>query len=1314
MGEVESYLPEMRTQLRRLAEDTSNRAALTELHRMAHTIRGAASMVGLEKLSSTASFLEDALDGVLAGRQECSATLVTGIGDVVDSVDRYCTGLHDGEDTGEEMYQLARNIFSATDKEQEEEHEDEAAISLEQILFDEEENDEEISEGSLLDSLVSDEDDDLLDDLLLETESAPETESVERAEPERPVPVSAPDAVSSFDQELLEGFNEEAAEHLDTVVSTLNILADTVTSPAPISSELREHLHVVRRGVHTLKGAAAVVGIEPVAAWGHTFEDFLDWLHDEALGISPEIINILFAGHDLLERLVAEPESDIADLQQQIVHDIKGIMEQDPDAFAGGGRDEAPEDLLTVQPEAEEKPETGGGISLSFDQELLESFHEEATEHLETIAATLNELGPMVTAPVPVNDEVREHLHVIRRGVHTLKGAAAVIGIEPVAEWGHEFEDFLDWLHDEAPALSPEVIESLFAGSELLELLVEEPASEISQRRAETVDSFEQIKKTLARIEVQGAVQTGTDTSLPVKDGKGAGAVSSAGKQQVDAALKDSFDAEAEEYLEIIGRQLNLLASIILEPCVIDQELEKRLDALRRAVHGLKGAALVIGFSSVSDWSKAFESFLQQVIESRNRLTPQAVAVMLRAADILEKIKNDPDQDVSAHLEDMRRSYREILDTTQGTDSSSDRKPDAPVAAYLKKMSGTLRRRNTAAAPSRKKMFRVRGDKLDNVIGLSGDLSITLSSFDTLAGSMFTGVSELNMTLQRLKGVASSLEAGYELATIPHFGIEGGTGRDGNHLLEEFDPLELDRYSELNILIRSLNEVVVDLEAISEQTAEIQSEWYRAVERQRKVLTEVQGAIQAIQMAPFSTLANRLYRTVRESARATHKSVRLLIEGGDLEMDTHVWDVLADPLMHMLRNAVDHGIESPQARLDSGKPEQAIIRIRCSRRGSNFILSLSDDGAGLDYDAIRARAIKLYPDLAVENLTESELGALIFKQGFSVRNQVTDISGRGVGMDVVRNGVEQLNGSIDVKSRPGQGVNFILTIPIVVAQLPALLVRFGDRKYALPMRDINRVLRVGIEETRTATIDVDGNEVPLLYPVSIFNPAADAAPETGDSRLGILLDVNEKRCVLLVDGIVGRQEVVFKNLGAPLDTIPFVAGATIMGDGGIVPIVHTDDLLEISDIPQEVQDAERVEEQSRAERPLTILFADDSISIRKVLGKFISFHGWQPVAAHDGVDGLEKIREHKPDIIILDIEMPRMNGFEVLQSLQYQPEYKDIPVLMLTSRSADKYREKARALGADGFVTKPFNDEDLSALITALAARKNNQDITAQ
>jgi chemosensory pili system protein ChpA (sensor histidine kinase/response regulator) len=414
--------------------------------------------------------------------------------------------------------------------------------------------------------------------------------------------------------------------------------------------------------------------------------------------------------------------------------------------------------------------------------------------------------------------------------------------------------------------------------------------------------------------------------------------------------------------------------------------------------------------------------------------------------------------------------------------------------------------------------------------------------------------------------------------------------------------------------------------------------------------------------------------------------------------------------MHMLRNCVDHGIESADVRQRLDKPEQATIRINCSRQGSRFVLHLSDDGSGLDYDAIRSRGIALYPESGVEQMDNNGLAALIFKQGFSVRDKVTTMSGRGVGMDVVRDAIEQLNGFIEVQSIPGGGTDFTLSMPIIVAQLPALMVMFGKQQFAVPMRDVNTVLRLSAEEMSKDSFEFENEQLPLLWPVNILGLRHSADSTSAGSRLqnnpiAFVVDTGGQRGVLMADAVLGQKDIIFKNLGSHLQNIPYVAGATILGDGSLVPILQTEDMFRRSEMLVQADDTTPLAKKNEEKR-LEILIVDDSISVRKVLTNFVRSHDWHATVASDGVVAMEKIREQKPDLVLLDIEMPRMNGFEVLQAMQSQSVYRNVPVLMLTSRSAVKYRDKATELGASGFVTKPYKDDELFSLIRGLTDHK--------
>ncbi|MCK5783781.1 MAG: response regulator [Desulfobacterales bacterium] len=998
---------------------------------------------------------------------------------------------------------------------------------------------------------------------------------------------------------------------------------------------------------------------------------------------------------DFLRQLLGEEEIESGDnlLNSFLSTTDADSGETEPDMFAES--DDSAKSLFP-QPSA-------------IDPELLECFNEEAADHLENLSDKLNELSASVSESCDISEEYQKILHSIRRSVHTMKGAAAVIGIEPVANWGHDFEDFLDWLHDESEVLSPEIVSIMLDGSDLLEKIAAQPTLSVDTEINAIKNRF---------LEIITQAKEALPTQPPA----------------VDPELLESYSDEAEEHLGNINKQLNELSSSVSNRCSVSGEYLERLHSIFRSVHTLKGTAEAIGIEPVACWGYDFEDFLYTFNNESDILSPEILAAMLDGADILKKLVLDPTIDVSTEITDLQKTFLKIAAGTtvdaeisleekfsQAADTDKSTKLDAvelerkQIFRYRTweesvggrpdpaRISGSKNRR----IQQRESTLRVGSKKIAELMGLSGDMAVNLSSFENSASAMQSSLTEFEITLQRLKTVTSNLEAGYELTTLPH-AVGSGPGKEIN---DEFDPLEMDRYSELHILIRSLNEAMVDLDSIRENISDNQNLWHLAVDRQRRMVNDMQGAVQSIQMTPFSTISNRLYRTVREAARGTGKQVRLLIENASIEMDTHVWDILADALMHMLRNSVDHGVEPPGMRQQVGKPEQATIRIQCSRHGNRFILHLSDDGKGLDYDAIKNRALKLYPDTGVEQMDDKELTGLIFKPGFSVRETATPLSGRGVGMDVVNNALDQLNGLIDVQSTPGQGINFVLSVPIVVAMLPALMVMFGRQQFAVPMHDISSVFRITGKEKEKDTLELNEEEFLLLRPAELLNLEKTATQDSGrstaqDSALALAVDIGGRRGVVVTDAVIGQKNVVLKSLGSHLQNIPFIAGATILGDGTLVPILQTDDLFSRAETV--VQSDKQVQEHSDDEKPLKILIVDDSISVRKVLNSVLTVQGWQVTAAIDGTDAIKKIRDSKPELILLDIEMPRMNGFEVLQTLQSQSAYRDIPVLMLTSRSAQKYKEKASELGARGFVTKPFKNDELVSLVSSLTRIKRD------
>ncbi len=436
--------------------------------------------------------------------------------------------------------------------------------------------------------------------------------------------------------------------------------------------------------------------------------------------------------------------------------------------------------------------------------------------------------------------------------------------------------------------------------------------------------------------------------------------------------------------------------------------------------------------------------------------------------------------------------------------------------------------------------------------------------------------------------------------------------------------------------------------------------------------------------------------------------MRLTVQGDHIELDKRVWEKLADPFMHLLRNAIDHGIETPDVRQAAGKPEIATVRVAAAYQGNQVVIRVTDDGAGLDYDVIReAYAVARTGGETDAPDTES-LANLIFQPGFSTCQAVSEVSGRGVGLDVVKENILGLNGTVCVEtSEKNVGTTFRITLPLTMAVMKALLFEVGGRRYAMALYDIKEILRLSpekITDDKNETVDIGGRRLPYYR---LADYLAEVAPDprsgSGDRQpLVLIVDTESWQGAVTIDRMFGQREIVIKSLGTHLRYVKGVDGATVMGDGKVVPILNIEDLLKPGPVEQPHSDRS-VSAVHRQQQSLEILVVDDSVSVRTVVARLMQRQGWQVRTAKDGVEAIERLHIRKPDLIILDVEMPRMNGYEFMSSLRAQDAFKDTPVIMLTSRASKKHREKAEALGVNGFMTKPYGDEEFVALVRRLS-----------
>ncbi|MGB0513741.1 MAG: hybrid sensor histidine kinase/response regulator [Wenzhouxiangellaceae bacterium] len=455
-------------------------------------------------------------------------------------------------------------------------------------------------------------------------------------------------------------------------------------------------------------------------------------------------------------------------------------------------------------------------------------------------------------------------------------------------------------------------------------------------------------------------------------------------------------------------------------------------------------------------------------------------------------------------------------------------------------------------------------------------------------------------------------------------------------------------------------------------------------------------------MVSFNTLAPRLRRVVRNAARDAGRKAELrIVLEGEGELDRNVLDRVTAPIEHILRNAIAHGIEAPDDRRAAGKSDTGTITISIGREATELLIRIGDDGAGLNYDRIASRALErglLNPEQAEDR---DQLAQVIFTTGFTTAEEVSELAGRGVGMDVVSSEVRQIGGRISVDSESGQGTRFTLRIPLSLAVMQAIFVHAGERLFAMPLQAVKGVARIRPDEWREA-LDADGSysyggqSWPLieLDPLLGFDPV-----EIGSSTLSLLMiSSGDQRAAIRVSEIENHREIVLKPVGPHVSSIPGVLGGTIMGDGQVVVILDAAPLIDralseqrlpgLSPVP------EHVAEQEVKRTPL-VMVVDDSITMRRVTARILENQGLEVITARDGVEAVDLLYERVPDVMLLDIEMPRMDGFELAAYVRGEQRLADVPIMMITSRSGDKHREHARELGVQRYMIKPYQEANM-------------------
>nr|WP_282450279.1 Hpt domain-containing protein [Microbulbifer sp. CAU 1566] len=636
--------------------------------------------------------------------------------------------------------------------------------------------------------------------------------------------------------------------------------------------------------------------------------------------------------------------------------------------------------------------------------------------------------------------------------------------------------------------------------------------------------------------------------------------------------------------------------------------------------------------------------------------------------------------------------------------------PQAPAASsnvlpFIRKSKNVGDRDGGQPRNQPQEMVRVASELLEELVNLAGETSISRGRLEEQVGEFGLALDEMDSTLSRLNEQLRRLDKETEAQIL--FRQEQLAEQDG-----DFDPLEMDRYSSIQQLSRSLLESTSDLLELRQTLGHKARDTETLLLQQSRVNTELQEGLMRSRMVPFSRLVPRLRRIVRQVSAELSKQVDLVFSNVEGELDRSMLERMVAPLEHMLRNAVDHGIESPQKRLDAGKAERGRISVALAREGSEVVLTISDDGAGINLMRVREKAIEsglMRPDAELSN---NEIMQFILQAGFSTADKVTQISGRGVGMDVVSAEIKQIGGNVTIASQAGQGTEFVVRLPFTVSVNRALMVKVGEDLFALPLNTIEGIVRLSPFELEhyyrspEARFEYAGEPYQVNYFGNLLQSSAQPRLNVEDMQLPVLLVRSENTAMALqVDAIMGSREIVVKSLGPQFATVQGVSGATVTGDGTVVVILDAHALLRKQaallarpEVPL-LQQAPEVSAREEPEAQKLVMVVDDSVTVRKVTTRFLEREGFRVITAKDGQDAIIQLQDVIPDVMLLDIEMPRMDGFEVARNIRSSSRLRDIPIIMITSRTGKKHRDHALSLGVNHYLGKPYQEEILLGAI---------------
>jgi len=1096
---------------------------------------------------------------------------------------------------------------------------------------------------------------------VIEEESVSESEIIETVDEETDV------SDLGEEEDLDEIFKQESENYLTIINGAIEKLDANLDEASAYES--------IEKSLHSLKSSARLMGYSDVADIASPFEELFEILHSTNQRIKSDDLSGI---KEVVEGLSLGVKGEVIDTAS-LIEKLKTIEVSKPTSQKADLKTELKEEQLFAG-------------SSDEDEDLLDIFKDESADYITIVEKA--------TASLVTDPQNKDALDRLEYAMHSLKTAAKMLGFSEIGQVADSVEKVAVETQRGELKNTAQVNASVSAAIELIKELT------AGQKKSnQDVD----------------AIVSGLDIGY-LKNGKSGQTeeISAAGSESKSSKLDEQteiFIKEGWELLEKINRDL-----VNLEKDPKDQSV---IDNLNRTIHTLKGSAQILNFQHIGTLTHKIEDLFAKSKESDQGLSETNMDLAFKAVDTIQDLLNSIKRGEEEKDNEVNLIVKKIDDQLEKTGSKppSAQIQEKPVVPQSK----------PKIIPVDKKQD-VRKDT-DQVIKIKTE---TLDNFVNMAAELIINKTQLSAYVDKLRSIGETLDDDKKKLrktnrTISSF-LEKTIGDDtGTKIKEEIDKKMLD---DIISVSDEFKDVMSAFDTISSSFRTITQEFEQNIGQISTLTKTLHDDILQVRMVPTEMLFNRFPRAVRDMAKKLKKKVNLVVEGEETEMDRALIESLTDPVMHLVRNAIDHGIEIPKVRKEQGKSEDGIILLKARRSKNQILIEVHDDGAGIDPEIVKSVIIKkkLASEDELAEMKTAEILDFVFHPGFSTRDKASDVSGRGVGLDVVADHLQKLKGDIRITSTPGKGTIINIRVPLTLSIAQAMLVKVGPETLAIPLTSVEETIQFKdpelVEQDEKAFITVRDSLIPVAYLSALLNYRTGEKTKGLKSNTAIIVQESGVRYALIVDNVLRREEIVIKSLGEHLAHVPYISGGTIYGDGSVglildIPSITQKIEADVYGQDKDFSDIERAREIVSKESKKTpakkelrkkesevkvevsvkkkkirgrapkALIVDDSVSVRKFVSSVLEKNKYATVLTEDGPEALEQLRKEKFDIVITDLEMPKMHGFDLIQEIRSYKKYQSMPIVILTGRAGKKHKDRGAELGANAYITKPFKENDL-------------------